>query len=187
VAASNPEVILRRLNEELSVVVELTLIGRAALILGYAPPISPGCAAQTFDVDVVIPLDQEQILDRNEPFWAALERTNELLRSSELYLSHIFLENQIILGDRWIERRVPIMLSGADKLALFRPSSVDLLLSKMARADDPADRADILALIERERFSRDIIERAFEAARCPHDADLLEQFEKSKRFIRSTV
>lgn len=38
-AASNPEIILRRLNEQLNAPLELTVIGRAALILGYDPPI----------------------------------------------------------------------------------------------------------------------------------------------------
>jgi hypothetical protein len=185
VAPSNPEIILRRLDEELSGQVELTLIGRAALVLGYDPPIPGWNAAQTLDVDVVIPLDQEPALDQNELFWTALERTNDLLRSSGLYLSHLFLENQIILGDGWIDRRVPIRLSGAHKIVLFRPASIDLLLSKMARADDPEDRADILALVGREHFSRETIERAFETAHCPIDPDLLEQFEKSKTFIRN--
>ena len=183
-AASNPEVILRKLNEQLRVRVELTLIGRAALALGYDPPIGGGQANQTFDVDVVIPLDEEQALDQNEAFWVALERTNNLLKNSELYLSHLFLETQIILGNAWKGRRVPITLPGADKLVLFRPSGIDLLLSKMARADDPADRADILELITRERFSRETIELAFDSARCPDEADLVEQFEKSKTFIR---
>ena len=184
-APSNSEIILRKLNEQLSVRVELNLIGRAALVLGYDPPLLGAQSSQTYDVDVVIPLDEEAALDRNEPFWVALERTNNLLKNSELYLSHIFLENQIILGDGWRDRRVPILLSELDNLGLFRPASIDLLLTKMARADDPDDRADILQLMERERFSRETIEAAFGSARCPDEADLLEQFEKSKAFVRS--
>ncbi|MBV8277557.1 MAG: hypothetical protein JO170_20160 [Verrucomicrobia bacterium] len=183
-APSNPEIILRRLDEELTVRVELTLIGRAALVLGYDPPVLGWDSGVTYDVDVVIPLDEEAALDRNEPFWVALERTNHLLRNSELFLSHIFLENQVIIGEGWRDRRVPMLLSGVDNLVLFRPASIDLLLTKMARADDPADRADILQLIERERFSLETIEAAFGSARCPDEADLREQFEKSKSFVR---
>lgn len=103
-APSNPEVILRRLNEELSGQVELTLIGRAALVLGYDPPIPGWNAAQTLDVDVVIPLDQEPALDQNKLFWTALERTNDLLRSSGLYLSHLFLENHCPIDPDLLEQ-----------------------------------------------------------------------------------
>jgi hypothetical protein len=104
-AASNPEIILRRLNEQLNSPLELTVIGRAALILGYDPPILDENAGQTFDVDLVIPRDQEEALDRNDAFWSALERINDLLSTADLYLSHIFLENQIILGENWKDRR----------------------------------------------------------------------------------
>jgi hypothetical protein len=184
-AASNPEIILRRLNEQLNAPLELTVIGRAALILGYDPPILGENAGQTFDVDLVIPRDQEEALDRNDAFWSALERTNNLLSTADLYLSHIFLENQIILGENWKDRRVRMVLAGANNLILFRPSSLDLLLSKMARADDPIDRADILQLIRREHFPQQRIEAAFSTARCPSEPDLIEQFEKAKSFVRS--
>jgi hypothetical protein len=184
-AASNPEIILRELNKQLSEPLELTIIGRAALILGYNPPILGEHAGQTFDVDLVIPSDQEQALDRNDSFWSALERTNDLLRTADLYLTHIFLETQIILGENWKDRRVRIALPGADNLVLFRPSSLDLLLSKMARADDPIDRADISQLIRRECFPQQTIEAAFNMARFPSEPDLIEQFEKAKTFIRS--
>jgi hypothetical protein len=99
-AAPNPEIILRRLNEQLNSPLELTVIGRAALILGYDPPILDENAGQTFDVDLVIPRDQEEALDRNDAFWSALERTDDLLSTADLYLSHIFLENQIIRRDK---------------------------------------------------------------------------------------
>ncbi len=184
-APSNPEIILRQLNELLNEPIELTLIGRAAFILGYRPPIVGAEGLQTFDVDLVVPTDQEEALDHNEAFWIALERTNDLLKGSDLYLGHIFLETQIILGNNWKERRARIVLPGADNLILFRPSSLDLLLSKMARADDPTDRADILQLIAHEHFSPETVENAFEIAHCPPEPDLIEQFEKAKAFIRS--
>jgi hypothetical protein len=184
-ASSNPEIILKKLDQQLNDRIELTLIGRAALILGYEPPIVGADASQTFDVDLVVPSDQEQALDQNEQFWIGLERTNQLLAASGLYLTHIFLETQIILGNGWKHRRAPVALPGADKLILFRPSGIDLLLSKMARAEDPADRSDIVKLVEREGFSLQEIEAAFTTARCPQELDLLEQFEKAKTFVRS--
>ena len=47
-AASNPEIILRRLNEQLNAPLELTILGRAALILGYDPPILGENAGQLY-------------------------------------------------------------------------------------------------------------------------------------------
>jgi hypothetical protein len=184
-APSNPEIILRKLNEHLQFAVELTLIGRAALNLGFDPPIAGPPETLTFDIDVVVPLDQEKALDNNEMFWTAIEATNDALVGTQLYISHIFLENQLILGAEWQQRRSRILLPDADKLNLFRPAAIDLLLSKMARADDPDDQADILAIIRRESLTEETVEKAFTTARYPDEPDLILQFEKAKQFIRA--
>ena len=184
-ATSNPLIILRELNKHLANPLELTLIGRAALNLGFDPPIGGKNAGFTHDVDVVVTSDQEKELDQNEDFWTALEKTNNNLKNNELYLSHIFVETQIILGKNWQERKTKIDLPELNKITLYRPSCVDLMLTKRARANDPEDRKDILEIIQRGKLTQTVIEDAFKTAKCPHAEDLVEQFELAKQFIRS--
>jgi hypothetical protein len=80
-ATSNPLIILRELNKHLANPLELTLIGRAALNLGFDPPIGGKNAGLTHDVDVVVTSEQEKELDQNEDFWTALEKTNNNLKN----------------------------------------------------------------------------------------------------------
>jgi len=91
----------------------------------------------------------------------------------------------IILSNGWYEKieRLALRLK---KVVLYRPSTLDLILSKTARADDPEDRADILELIRREKIDLSTIENAFEEARIPEIEDLQTQFEKAKAWIRSS-
>ena len=182
---SNPLIILRELNKHLANPLELTLIGRAALNLGFDPPIGGKNTALTHDVDIVVTSDQEKELDQNEDFWTALEKTNNNLKNNELYLSHIFIETQIILSKNWQERKIKIDLPELNKITLYRPSCVDLMLTKMARANDPEDRKDILEIIQRGKLTRTVIEEAFKTAKYPDAEDLIEQVKLAKQFIRS--
>jgi len=183
-AAPNPKIILSELNSRLSNQVELTLFGRAALNLGFDPPINEKKSRLTHDVDVIVALDQEKSLDQNDDFWQAVEKANNNLSDKQLYLNHIFLESQIIIGTGWKERRQKIILPELDKLILFRPSCMDLVLTKMARANDLEDRKDIVQLLIRGNLTAADMEEAFRIARYPDEEDLIEQFAQAKAFIR---
>lgn len=139
---TNPEKILLELDKNLQNPVELILYGRAALSLAF---LDGGDWAATMDVDVIIPNLSVEAFDQNLDFWKALEQTNRALESEGLYLTHVFLEEQVILSEEWKTRCIPIVMNGLKKLAVNRPSTEDLILTKMMRVD-PQDRDDIRKL-----------------------------------------
>jgi hypothetical protein len=130
---SNPLRILRTLDEQLTLPAEITLFGRAALALGYLK--APSHFHNTQDVDGILPLTWFRPPDEHQDFWEAVEHTNIKLESDGLYLTHLFREIDVILQPDWLSRRVRLDLD-LQKLAVFRPATVDLILTKMARADD---------------------------------------------------
>ena len=174
---SNALIILRELDAKLRAPIRLVLFGRGALALGFQPALPKW--TQTLDVDAIIPIQEENEFEENDDFWTALEAVNDALGHKELYFTHLFNEDQIILSKGWHEKIVPLPLH-LRNVVLYRPSTLDLILSKTARADDPEDRADILELIRRENIGLSTIESAFQEARIPEIEDLRVQFGKAK-------
>jgi len=173
---SNPRRILETLDRQLNVPAELTLFGRSALALGY-----PGTADHfhnTQDVDGILPLGWLRPPDAHEDFWQAVQRTNVELQSEGLYLTHLFRETDVILQPDWLDRRQHLDV-GLQKLAVFRPATVDLILTKMARADED-DLQDILFLLQQEPLSRDQLETAFARARVPDVPEIQELFNRAR-------
>lgn len=160
---SNPEIILSTLDRHLRHPAELTLYGRAALMLGFSNPRPEH--ATTKDVDAILPLAQIEVLRAESWFWDAQEATNEELRPRGLYITHIFSEADVFLRPDWLAQRVRISGDFA-KLTLYRPATVDLILTKMMR-DDPSDLADIEFLLAREPISLAQLEVALKAVRLP--------------------
>jgi hypothetical protein len=137
---NHPEQILRTLDRHLVQPTRLILYGRAALALGFPNP-SPDFHA-TMDVDAILPEIDMSSIEADDSFWNAIEKTNEDLHSSGLYLTHLFTDSQVILKPDWLENLSQIELPGLRMLKLFRPSTADLILTKMMRVD-PQDRSDI--------------------------------------------
>ena len=160
---NSPLRILQTLDRHLTAPAELTLFGRAALALGY--PASPAAFAATHDVDAILPLAWLAAEDANLDFWEAQQRTNAELEPEGLYLTHLFRELEVILTPDWLSRRVRIPLE-LQRLTVFRPATLDLILTKMARGDDN-DLADIGFLLTREPLSADQLRAAFARARVP--------------------
>ena len=180
---SNALIILKELDARLKAPIRLVLFGRGALALGFEPSLPKW--TQTLDLDAIIPKQEEKEFEGNDDFWTALEAANAVLGQKELYFTHLFNEDQIILSNDWYEK-IERLAQRLKKVVLYRPSTLDLILSKTARADDPEDRADILELIRREKIDLSTIENAFEEARIPEIEDLQTQFEKAKAWIRSS-
>ncbi len=65
------------------------------------------------------------------------------------------------------------------KLRLFRPSTVDLILTKMMRVD-PEDREDIKFLAGQSDYKQAELRIALERAIVPPVAEIQEAFEKSR-------
>jgi len=173
---SNPLRILSTLDQHLTLPAEITLFGRSALALGY--PQAPDHFHNTQDVDGILPLAWLQPPDEHKDFWQAVQRTNNELEPDGLYLTHLFREIDVILQPDWINRRLRIEV-GLRKLAVFRPATIDLILTKMARADED-DLQDIRFLLRQESLTQVQLETAFARARVPEMPEIRELFNRSR-------
>ena len=173
---NNPLHILQTLERHLTAPAEITVFGRAALVLGFAG--SPAAFATTRDVDAILPLAWLEAEDENADFWQAQQKTNAELESSGLYITHLFRELEVILTPDWISRRVRVTLA-LPKLVVFRPAALDLILTKMARGDEN-DLTDIQFLLRQENFSREKLRDVFARARLPDLPELRELFQAAQ-------
>ncbi|HZM02604.1 MAG TPA: DUF6036 family nucleotidyltransferase [Candidatus Saccharimonadales bacterium] len=173
---SNPLRILKMLDEHLILPDELTLFGRSALALGFSK--APDHFHNTQDVDGILPLAWLQPPDEHHDFWQAVQRTNIELEPDGLYLTHLFREVDVILQPDWFSRRLQLNV-GLRKLAVFRPATIDLILTKMARADDD-DLQDIRFLLQQESLIGHQLETAFARARVPDVPEIRELFNRAR-------
>ncbi|GEP42625.1 hypothetical protein [Brevifollis gellanilyticus] len=173
----NPSHILRTLDATLTHSVELTLIGKAAIWLGYDSP--PEDYGSTLDVDAVVPSSDSLALDQDAAFWEALRQANEALQPLDLYLTHIFEEGQIFLRPDWAVHRVRITRLELQKITLFRPSTLDLILTKMMRGADPTHMEEIQWMIKHDHVTHREMLDCLAAAKLPEDSpewpDLFQQ------------
>ena len=169
---NHAERILACLDGHLNSRVELTLYGRAALTLGFEE--TPEDYALSHDVDAVLWIGQAETLNETTNFWEAVDSTNRELAGEDLYVSHFFTEDQVVLLPEWRENRVALP-GPYRQLTLLRLGDLDLLLSKLMR-DDPIDHADALFIVRRARLVPDQIRVALERAVLPESAEVREQF-----------
>lgn len=90
---NHPETILRTLDRHLTHPARLILYGRAALSLGF--PNSPAEFSATMDVDAILPRVELSGIEQDESFWDALEKTNSELEPDGLYITHLFVDDQL--------------------------------------------------------------------------------------------
>lgn len=180
---NNPLIILKELDKHLREEIELFIFGKSAIVLGF--PAAPGSYGGTMDVDGIIPMEMLESLSNNESFWEALEKTNEVLKPTGLYITHLFQEDQIILTPDWLEKTVPLDL-GLNHLKIQRPSTLDLILTKMMRGDD-ADMQEIEFLIKADNIKPTDLEAAYPIARVPNIPEILEIFMRSQKAIRELL
>ena len=173
---NNPALILETLDRFLKKPIELVLYGRSAIALGFKNPGHDH--RKTLDVDAILPSSQIEQLRNNEDFWEAQEKTNAELQRDKLYFTHIFREEDVIIQPDWESRKVRIP-SDHKHLVLYRPATVDLILTKMMR-DDEQDLADIKFLIEQEPSVIQQLPAAMARAGVPAVAEIQEIFEKVK-------
>lgn len=169
---NNADTLLQALDERLDSAVELTLYGRAALQLGFENP--PEEYAISHDVDAVLWLGQAEELAASGNFWEAIEDLNKAYADQELYISHFFEEDQVVLLSDWKANRKRI--EGPWKhLSLYRLGDEDLFLSKLMR-NDPMDHSDAQFIVQRSGMTDERIRRAVENARVPKVPEICEQF-----------
>jgi hypothetical protein len=165
---NNPRTILQARDSNLEKETRVVLFGRAALALGFGEHGEPFGATQ--DVDAILPTVEMTRIEADSQFWSAIEKTNKQLESSGLYLSHLFTDQQVILTRDWLEKVVPIGSAGYRFLRLLRPSSLDLILTKMMR-NDPEDIRDIQFILRHDRINAAQLASALASA---HQVDVPE-------------
>jgi len=176
---SNAERLLNRLDELLDVPVDLTLYGRAALLLGYPDPKRE--YALSLDVDVVLWIGQAEELERCGNFWTALEQINDEFEEDGLYMTHLFDEDQVVLRPTWRNERVAIT-KPYRHLDLHRLADADLLLSKMMRYD-PTDLDDLAFVVGRSGLGPDDVAVIIGQARLPDSDEIHEQVELCRAWL----
>lgn len=176
---TNPERILKTLDQNLSVDFSLILYGRAALLLGYPRPREEW--GGTLDVDAILPSVELAEIDANDDFWSAIEATNKELEPVGLYITHLFSDDQVILSPDWLDdlRNINYPLKN---LKLRRPSTEDLILTKMMRVD-PQDRADLRFLLQQADCDLDTLDRKQEQAVIPDIPEIEEAFSKNRIWL----
>lgn len=178
----NAERILLALDNYLDHEVPLVIYGRAAIALGFTNP--PEAVDRSLDVDAIIPASQAARLQQDTNFWDAQEAANRDLEQDGLYITHLFEADQLFLRRDWEQHLVPLNRPPTRRLRLFRPATLDLILTKMMRGDDPQDLADIAFLIDQDQITPAQIESAFAEAVLPDLTELREAFERAKPRVR---
>ena len=181
---NHPEHIARVLDSHLVKPTRLILYGRAALALGYASPLST--FHTTLDVDAILPEVEMASIEADDAFWDAIEKTNDQLQSSGLYMTHLFTDSQIIIRPNWLEHLVPIRLQQLRFLNLFRPSTEDLILTKMMRID-PQDRSDIQFLLQHASLEPEKLEQLLTSAHIPEIPEIRDAFQQNATWLRHQV
>ena len=178
----NASLIIQTLDRHLHGPARLILYGRAALQLGFREP--PSDIAESKDVDAIVPRGELDDFAANEDFWNAQEAANAELRPSGLYITHLFQSDQVFLRPDWEQHLVPIHRPPTRCLRLFRPATLDLILTKMMRGDDAQDMADVAFMIRHDRISPKQIEEALAEVVIPDLTELRDAFERAKPVVR---
>lgn len=170
---NNPLHILQTLDRHLTKPAEITIFGRAALALGFQNSLAE--FATTHDVDAILSLSWLAAEGENLDFWQAQQQVNVELESEGLYITHLFRELEIILTPDWLPRRMRVSLE-LQRLTVFRPSTLDLVLTKMMRGDEN-DLADIQFLLQQEAITAEQLRAVFARARVPDVPEIRELFQ----------
>lgn len=178
---NHPEKILRILDSHLFQPTRLILYGRAALALGFRDV--PSSFHTTLDVDAILPENEMSSIEADDQFWTAIEKTNDQLASTGLYITHLFTDSQVILSPDWLDHLEPITLPGLKHLQLFRPAIHDLILTKMMRVD-PEDRSDIEFLLSPSAPDPSTLERLFASANVPDIPEIADAFRDNIQWLR---
>lgn len=177
--------ILCCLDRHLDHEVQLILYGRAAIQLGF--PSAPEAVARSLDVDAIIPTSQVDALAADHGFWDAQEAANAELEPSGLYITHLFPSDMVILRANWLDHLVALKQPSTRYVRLYRPATVDLVLTKMMRGLDPQDLEDAAFLGRTGEFSRRELERALCDAVIPDIAELRESFDVCRPRVMEMV
>lgn len=183
--SSNPERLLTALDEFLVHPVSLVLYGRASLLLGFERT-NPEFGS-TKDVDAIIRLVELDVLVNDKGFWDARDAVNERFKDEGLYITHLFQEDQVFLRPDWEQYILPVTRPATRWLKLFRPHTVDLILTKMMRGDDSQDMEDVEFLVRHDGVTLEQMEPAFANVRMPDIPELHDAFKQALPRVREIL
>jgi hypothetical protein len=178
---AHPERLLLALDEALDHAVRLIIYGRGAVWLGFNNP--PAAAATTQDVDAIIPAEQVQALADDLQFWDSRDAVNERFKLEGLYITHLFPETDVFLRRDWLKQIVRVTKPSLHHLELFRPATVDLVLSKMMRGSDPQDMADAEFMIRHDCITEGQLLAAFTEMKPIELEELRDAFAKARPIV----
>ena len=87
------------------------------------------------------------------------------------------------LRPEWESQIIPITRPPLRFLRLFRPATLDLILTKMMRGDDAQDLEDVAFLIRHDAVTRTQLEETFRRARLPEIQELHDAFAKARPLV----
>lgn len=180
-APGNPDRLLLALDERLDHPVRLIVYGRAAVWLGFdgVPP----DVGRTKDVDGILSEEDVAALNEDMQFWDARDAVHAHFDNEGLYITHLFPAQGIFLRRGWLENIIPILRLPLRHLKLFRPSTIDLVLTKMMRGNDPQDMADAKFMIEHDKITRKQLEEAFAVMNPIELVELRDAFAKARPIV----
>jgi hypothetical protein len=171
---TNAERIVSTLDSLLDHEVSLVIYGRAAVALGFTSP--PREVANSLDVDVILRDSHTAALDADDQFWDSQAAVNAKLDREGLYMTHLFGERQVFLRRQWESEILPVLRPPLKFLRLFRPATIDLILTKMMRGNDEQDMQDVDFMIRHDRITQQQIEDAFRDAVIPDVVELRDAY-----------
>lgn len=138
------------------------VFGAGAILLdpAFAPSLQN---RETNDLDFIIPSDRELQVNSDHQFWEAKDAPNRALEPEGLFLSHIFVEHQVVLSKEWQQHLRPLAHPEFRFLRVSRPRTLDLVLSKMVRGD-AMDCEDVRFLLTHDPVRPDDIAAAAASA-----------------------
>ena len=175
---SNAARIVTTLDSLLMKEASLILYGRASIALGFENP--PEATLHSLDVDVLLTTSYESAFAEVPEFWTAQEELNRILDDEGLYMTHIFPADMVFLRHQWENEIVPVLRPPLKHLRLFRPATLDLILTKMMRGNDEQDMQDVDFMIRHDRVTLSQIEDAFRDAVIPDCVELRDAYDRAK-------
>jgi hypothetical protein len=175
---TNAERIVSTLDSLLDHEVSLVIYGRAAVALGFTHP--PAEVANSLDVDVILRDSHTAALDADDQFWDSQAAVNTKLDREGLYMTHLFGEQQVFLRRQWESEILPVLRPPLKFLRLFRPATIDLILTKMMRGNDEQDMQDVDFMIRHDRITLSQIEDAFRDAVIPEGVELNDAYDRAR-------
>lgn len=182
---TNAEIIVSTLDGLLDHEVSLVAYGRASIALGFQKV--PEAIGRSLDLDVILRFSHSAKLEADDQFWDSQAKVNLLLEKQGLYMTHLFEEDQVFLRPEWEQHIVPVLRPATRWLKLYRPHTIDLILTKMMRGNDPQDMQDVDFMIRHDGITAEQMEPAFANVRMPDIQELHDAFQRALPVVRGLL